>query len=76
MQAGTFNFTSQIGTALQSQAVTLTQRDSTLFVFSFNVTGWSKGNYTLYCQASHVPGEMDTSDNSYQSCLSCRFWAT
>ncbi len=66
VQTETFNFTSQTGSALQEQTVTLTQRDSTLLVFSFNVTGWSKGNYTLYCQASPVPDETDTSDNAYQ----------
>ena len=66
VQAETFNFTYQKGSALQEQTVTLTQRNSTLFVLSFNVTGWSKGNYTLYCQASPVPGETDTSDNTYQ----------
>jgi hypothetical protein len=66
VQAETFNFTSQTGSALQEQTVTLMLRNFTLFVFSFNVTGWSKGNYTLYCQASPVPGETDTSDNAYQ----------
>jgi parallel beta-helix repeat protein len=66
VQAETFNFTSQIGSALQEQTVALTQRNSTLLVLSFNVTGWGKGNYTLYCQALPVPDETDTSDNTYQ----------
>ena len=45
--------------------VTLTNGMSTIITFTWNTSGFSKGNYTLSAYAWPVPGETDTEDNTY-----------
>jgi len=35
------------------------------YVFTWNATGWDKGNYTIIAKVTIVPGETDTADNTY-----------
>jgi len=64
-QTETFNFTIQINTTIQEQALTLTSRNSTTITFMWNTTGLAKGNYTIGTVADAVPSEADTIDNAY-----------
>jgi len=52
-------------TSIGVKAVSLTSGDSTDIVFTWNTTGFSKGNYTISAEAEIVPGEVDTGDNTY-----------
>jgi uncharacterized protein (DUF2141 family) len=44
--------------------VTLTNGMSTIITFTWNTSGFSKGNYTISASASPVPDETDTTDNN------------
>ena len=44
--------------------VTLTNGMSTIITFTWNTSGFSKGNYTISASASPVQGETDTTDNN------------
>jgi hypothetical protein len=46
------------------QGLSLTNATSTTVAFSWNTTGFAKGNYTLGAVADTVPGETDTGDNT------------
>jgi parallel beta-helix repeat protein len=70
VQPENFNLTFQVCSSAQTQNVTLMMRNSTLLTFQFNVSGWTKGNYTLRAAASQVPGETDTSDSTCQGLFS------
>jgi hypothetical protein len=62
----TFNVTVYANTtSIATQTVTLTSGNSTTITFTWNTTGFAKGNYTISAYASPVPGETDTSDNTY-----------
>jgi len=50
---------------IDTKSVSLTSGASMDVVFTWNTTGWSKGNYTISAEAEIVPGEVDTSDNTY-----------
>jgi len=43
----------------------MSPNSSTIISFSWNTTGFAKGNYTVSAYAVPVPGETDTSDNTY-----------
>jgi len=43
---------------------TLTSGNSTIVAFTWNTTGFAKGNYTIWAYAWPVPGETDTADNT------------
>jgi len=43
--------------------ITLTSGDSTIMTFTWDTTGFAKGNHTLSAIATPVPGETDTLDN-------------
>jgi hypothetical protein len=63
----TFNLTAYanattIGTATN---VALTSRNSTTITFTWNTKGFGNGNYTIWAYASPVPGEIDTTDNTF-----------
>jgi len=48
-----------------TQNVTLTGGNSTTLTFTWNTTGFAKGNYTLSAFAHPVLGETDITDNTY-----------
>ena len=52
-------------TAITTQTITLTSRNSTTITFTWNTTGFAKGNYTIWAYAWPVPDEKDTADNTY-----------
>jgi len=52
-------------TSIASQIVTLSSGNSTTVTFTWNTTGFAKGNYTISAYAWPVPGETDTTDNTY-----------
>jgi len=45
--------------------ITLTSGYSTAITFTWNTTGFVKGNYTIKAYAWPAPGETDTDDNTY-----------
>jgi len=62
----TFNVTLYANTtAITTQTLTLTSGSSTTITFTWNTTGFAKGNYTISAYAWPVPGETDTDDNRF-----------
>lgn len=51
-------------TVLLTEDVTLPSRNVVTVDFAWNTTGFAKGYYTMRVQASTVPNETDTSDNT------------
>ena len=51
-------------TVVKTKEVTLTSGNSTNLTFTWNTTGFAKGNYTISAVADTVPGETDTADNT------------
>jgi hypothetical protein len=45
--------------------VTLLSGKSATITFTWNTTGWTKGNYIVNAYVELVPGETDTADNTY-----------
>jgi parallel beta-helix repeat protein len=62
----TFNLTVYANeTAIQTiRNIVLASRNSTTITFTWNTTGFAKGNYTIWAYAWPVTGENDTSDNT------------
>ncbi len=61
-----FNFTVYANTTLiATQTITLTIGDTMAIIFAWNTSGWMKGKYTISAYAWPVPGEIDTTDNTY-----------
>lgn len=54
-------------TSITSQTINLTSRNSTILAFTWNTTGFAKGNYTIRAYAWPVPGETDILDNTFVS---------
>jgi len=52
-------------TAICGCSATLQGDSSTTLTFTWNTTGFEKGNYTISAYAWPVPGETDTTDNTY-----------
>ena len=52
-------------TVIQTQTVSLTSGGSITIIFTWNTTGFAKGNYTISAYAIPVLGETDTTDNTY-----------
>ena len=52
-------------TTTASQNITLTNKNATTATFTWNTTGFAKGNYTISAEASVVPNETYTDDNIY-----------
>lgn len=48
-----------------TQTITLISGGSTTATFTWNTTGFAKGNYTISVMADIVSGETDTADNSF-----------
>lgn len=62
----TFNVTAYANTTIiGTQPVTLTRRNSTTILFTWNTSGVPYGNYTISANATIVSGETDTADNTY-----------
>jgi hypothetical protein len=61
----TFNVTVYANTtSVASQNVTLSSGNSTAINFTWDTSGFVKGNYTIKAVAAPVPGETDTADNN------------
>jgi peptide/nickel transport system substrate-binding protein len=61
----TFNVTVYANTTtIETREVTLTSENSTTITFTWNTTGFARGNYTIGAVADTVPGETDTADNN------------
>jgi hypothetical protein len=61
----TFNVTVYASiTLITTQMSTLTTGDFTTITFTWDTTGFEKGNYTISAYAWPVPGETDTADNT------------
>jgi hypothetical protein len=60
----TFNTTAYVNTtAIQTQTLTLTSGNSIKLKYTWNTTGFAKGNYTVSAYAWPVPGETNTENN-------------
>jgi len=60
-----FNLTvSANTTSIATQTITLTSLNSTTITFTWNTTGFAKGNYTISAYAWPVQGETHTEDNT------------
>ena len=51
-------------TEIAIQTATLSIKNSTIITFTWNTTGWAKGNYTISAYITPIPGETDLSDNN------------
>jgi parallel beta-helix repeat protein len=62
----TFNVTLYANTtAIATQTITLTSGNSTTVTFTWNTSGFAKGNYTINAVADVVQGETSTADNNF-----------
>ena len=63
----TFNVTVYANTTIieTKTNITLTSGNSTTLTFAWNTSGFAKGNYTISAYAWPVPGETDTTDNTF-----------
>jgi len=62
----TFNITLYANmTSIMSQTITLLSGNSTTITFTWNTTGVPYGNYTISVNATTIPGETNTVDNTY-----------
>jgi hypothetical protein len=62
----TFNVTIYANeTTIEKREITLESTASTTLTFTWNTTGFAKGNYTLWAYAEQVQGETETSDNTF-----------
>jgi len=61
----TFDVTAYANTtAIQTKTLTLTSGNSTTLDFTWDTTGFARGNYTISAVADTVPGETDFDDNN------------
>jgi hypothetical protein len=61
----TFNVTLYVNTTtIETKQITLTSLNSTTITYTWNTTGFVKGNYTINAYAWPVQGETDTADNT------------
>jgi hypothetical protein len=61
-----FNLTAYAnGTALHSAYTTVLGDNATVIAFTWNTSGFAKGNYTISAYAEPLPSEADTSDNNF-----------
>jgi hypothetical protein len=62
----TFNVTVYANTtSIATQTITLTSANSTTITFTWNTTGFAKGNYTISAYAWPVLNETDPTDNTF-----------
>jgi len=71
MSVVTFNFTTCVNTTIINALTnfTLSSRNSATIVFSWNTSGFAKGNYTISASVDIVLGETDISDNTYATAI-------
>lgn len=68
----TFNVTAYANTTeIGKKAITLTSENSTTIPFTWDTTGFAKGNYIISAVADTVPGENDTLDNTKTADSKC-----
>jgi len=68
----TFNVTLYANTTeIGRQEITLASGIPTTLTFTWDTTGFAKGNYTISAYAWPVPGETDTADNNFTNGLVC-----
>jgi parallel beta-helix repeat protein len=62
----TFNITAYANATIITTLmnIALTSRNSLTLTFTWNTSGFVKGNYTIWAYAWPVPGETDTADNT------------
>ncbi len=61
----TLNVTAHANTTtIQTKETTLTSGNSTTLIFTWNTMGVAKGNYTITAEATQLPYETDTTDNT------------
>jgi hypothetical protein len=60
----TFDVTLYVGDWNETRTIYLPNGTSTILTFTWNTTGFTKGNYTIWAYAWPVPGETDTDDNT------------
>jgi len=61
----TFNVTAYANTTIVgTDLVTLANGSSATIIFTWNTTGFAKGNYTISVSATPLPDEADTTDNT------------
>ena len=64
--AETFNVVAYANiSSVASQTLTLASGSSITIIFTWNTSGFVKGNYTISAYAWPVPGETDTADNTF-----------
>ena len=64
--AETFNLTLYANTtSIETKEITLNNNASTTVTFTWNTTGFAKGNYTIWAYAWPVWGEVSTGDNIF-----------
>jgi len=62
----TFNITVYVNTtSISTQTLTLRSISSTTVAFTWNTSGFAKGNYTINAYIEPVSGEIDTMDNAF-----------
>jgi hypothetical protein len=65
MYTETFTVTAYANTTvIATQTITLANRNSTTITFTWNTTGFAKGNYTISAYAIPVTGETDIINNN------------
>jgi len=65
-QPETFNVTVYANTtAIQTETLTLTSQSFTTITFTWNTSGFAKDNYTISAYAGPVPGDVNTTNNSF-----------
>jgi outer membrane protein assembly factor BamB len=57
-------------TVMETKQITLTNGASTTVTFTWNTTGFAKGNYTISAYAWPVDGETDSADNNVSAIIS------
>jgi len=65
----TFNLTAYANTTIITTLtnITLTSGNSTNITFTWNTTGVPYGYYTITANATSVPGESETADNTFEN---------
>jgi len=61
----TFNVTVYANTkTIKTKEITITSKNLITITFTWNTTGFAKGNYTIWAYAWPIPSEIDTADNT------------
>jgi len=55
-------------TIINTSTIVLGSGESMIVTFTWNTTGWTKGNYTVSAYTWPVPGETDVNNNNFTGC--------